>query len=493
MSVRSPWITETGIYHVSEPFKLESGQILPEIDIAYEVYGKMNKDKTNVILVCHALTGDAHAAGYYDDAKKPGWWDIIIGPHKALDTEQYCIICSNVLGGCVGTTGPASINPKTEREYAATFPVITIGDMVRAQHLLLCHLKVYQLCAVVGGSMGGMQALDWAIRYPEMVKKLIVLATTARSTPQQIAFNAIGRRAIQGDSNWNDGEYYGKERPDKGLSIARMIGHITYLSDHAMEEKFGRAVKNKEQEPYALNADFQVESYLDYQGNRFCERFDPNSYLYITKAVDLFDLTKHGSLVEGLAPIIARTLAIGISSDWLYPPSQVQEIVAAIRMSGTHAEYSEITSRYGHDAFLLEAGQLDYLISSFLAPKRVSDIMMHHVAFINERCTISEASQVMVQNTASHLPVLNESGTISGIVTSWDIAKAVAYNISNFDEIITRDVVTISPDESIQEAVFRMKKYDISGLVVSCDGKLLGIVTSDGVSEWMTLQKSSFS
>jgi homoserine O-acetyltransferase len=252
-----------------------------------------------------------------------------------------------------------------------------------------------------------------------------------------------------------------------------------------MEEKFGREVKNKEQEPYALNADFQVESYLDYQGNRFCERFDPNSYLYITKALDLFDLTKHGSLVEGLAPIIARTFAIGISSDWLYPPSQVQEIVAAIRMSGTEAEYSEITSRYGHDAFLLETGQLNYLISSFLAPKRVSDIMIQNVAFINECCTISEASQVMVQNTASHLPVLNENGTISGIVTSWDIAKAVAYNISNLDEIITRNVVTISPDESIQEAVFRMKKYDISALVVSCDGRLLGIVTSDGVSRCM--------
>jgi homoserine O-acetyltransferase len=485
MSARSPWITETSIYHVSEPFKLESGQILPEIDISYEIYGKMNKDKTNIILICHALTGDAHAAGYYDNARKPGWWDIVIGPHKALDTERYCIICSNVLGGCAGTTGPASINPKTGREYATTFPVITIGDMVRAQRRLLRHLQVHQLCAVVGGSMGGMQALDWAVRYPEMVKKLILLATTARSTPQQIAFNAIGRRAIQGDSNWNNGEYYGKARPDKGLSVARMIGHITYLSDRSMEEKFGREVKNKEQEPYALNADFQVESYLDYQGDRFCERFDPNSYLYITKALDLFDLTKNGSLVEGLASIIARTLAIGISSDWLYPPSQVQEIVAAIRMSGTEAEYSEITSRYGHDAFLLEGGQLDYLISSFLVPKRVADIMIHHVAFINECCTISEASQVMVQNTASHLPVLNEEGNISGIVTSWDIAKAVAYNISNLDEIITRNVITISPDDSVQEAVFRMKKHDISALVVSHNEKLLGIVTSEGVNECM--------
>ena len=482
MSVRSPWITETGTYHLSEPFKLESGQILPEIDIAYEIYGKMNKDKTNVIFVCHALTGDAHAAGYYDNARKPGWWDIIIGPHKALDTEKYCIICSNVLGGCAGSTGPASINPKTGREYATTFPVITIGDMVRAQRRLLRHLQVYQLCAVIGGSMGGMQALDWAIRYPETVKKLILLATTARSTPQQIAFNAIGRRAIQGDSNWNNGEYYGKARPDKGLSVARMIGHITYLSDHAMEEKFGREVKNKEQEPYALNADFQVESYLDYQGDRFCERFDPNSYLYITKALDLFDLTINGSLVEGLAPILADTFAIGISSDWLYPPSQVQEIVTAIRMGGSEAEYSEIISRYGHDAFLIEGSQLNYLISNFLAPKRVADIMMQHIAFINENCTIADASWVMVENTASHLPVLNKDGKISGIVTSWDIAKAVAYNITNLDEIITRNVITISPDASIQEAVLRMKKHDISALVVSCDGKLLGIVTSDGVS-----------
>ena len=485
MSVRSPWINKTAIYHLNEPFKLESGRILPELDISYETYGKMNKTRTNVILVCHALTGDAHAAGYYDGARKPGWWDIIIGPNKALDTERYCIICSNVIGGCAGTTGPASINPDTGREYAVSFPVITIGDMVRVQRLLLQHLKVHQLCAVIGGSMGGMQALDWAVRYPEMTTKLIILATTSRSSPQQIAFHAIGRRAIQGDSKWNGGNYYDQERPDRGLSVARMIGHITYLSDHAMEEKFGREVKNKEQEPYALNADFQVESYLDYQGNQFCERFDPNSYLYITKAVDLFDLTKNDSLVEGLTPIVARTLAIGISSDWLYPPHQVQEIVAALRMSGADAEYAEITSRYGHDAFLLEAGQLDYLISSFLEPKRVSDIMIQHVSSIGERDTISEASRVMVQNTASHLPVLNNNGKISGIVTSWDIAKAVAYNITNLEEIITRNVVMISPDDTIQEAALRMKKHDISALVVSRDGKLLGIVTSEGVSGCM--------
>lgn len=482
MSVRSSWITKTAIYHVDEPFKLESGRVLPELDISYEIYGKMNKNRTNIILACHALTGDAHLAGYYDGARKPGWWDIIVGPNKTLDTERYCIICSNVLGGCAGTTGPASINPETGREYATTFPVITIGDMVRAQRLLLLHLEVHQLCAVIGGSMGGMQALDWAVRYPEMTTKLILLATTARSTPQQIAFNAIGRRAIQGDSHWNEGEYYGKKRPNRGLSVARMIGHITYLSDRSMEEKFGREVKNKEQEPFTLNADFQVESYLDYQGNQFCERFDPNSYLYITKAVDLFDLTKNGSLAEGLAPITARTLAIGISSDWLYPPHQVQEIVAALRMSGTDAEYAEITSRYGHDAFLLEMGQLDYLISSFLCPKRVSDIMLQHVSSISEHCTISEASRVMVQNTASHLPVLNNNGKISGIVTSWDIAKAVAYNISTLDEIITRNVVMISPDDTIQEAALRMKKHDISALVVSRDGQLLGIVTSEGVS-----------
>jgi homoserine O-acetyltransferase len=482
MSTRSLWITETATYHVNEPFKLESGLILPEIDISYEIYGTINKNRTNVILICHALTGDAHAAGYYDGARKPGWWNIVIGPQKPFDTDRYCIICSNVLGGCAGTTGPPSINPDTGQEYAASFPVITIGDMVRAQRLLLHHLKVYQLCAVVGGSMGGMQALEWAVRYPDMVQKLIILATTARSTPQQIAFNAIGRRAIQGDACWNGGEYYGKNRPDKGLSVARMIGHITYLSDHGMEEKFGREVKNKEQAPYALNADFQIESYLDYQGNRFCERFDPNSYLYITKAIDLFDLTKNGSLAEGLAPITARTLAVGISSDWLYPPHQVKEIVASLRMKGTEAEYAEITSKYGHDAFLLESGQLEFLISNFLTPKRVSDIMMQGVTSISEHSTITEASQAMVRNTASHLPVLNNDGKISGIVTSWDIAKAVAYDISALSEIITHNVITISPDDSIQEAASRMKKYDISALVVSSEGKLLGIVTSEGVS-----------
>ena len=482
MSVRSSWITKAEIFHSDEPFKVESGRILPEIDISYEICGKMNKNRTNVILVCHALTGDAHLAGYHDGARKPGWWDILVGPTKTLDTDRYCIICSNVLGGCSGTTGPASINPETGQEYAATFPVITIGDMVRAQHLLLRHLKVYQLCAVIGGSMGGMQALDWAVRYPDMISKLILIATTARSTPQQIAFHAIGRRAIQGDSHWNGGEYYGKKRPDRGLSVARMIGHITYLSDPVMEEKFGREVKNKEQGPYALGADFQVESYLDYQGDQFCERFDPNSYLYITKAVDLFDLTKNGTLADGLAPVTAQTLAIGISSDWLYPPHQVQEIVEALRVKGNAAEYVEITSKFGHDAFFLEKGQLDYLISTFLCPKRVSDIMLQGVASIREDSTIVEASKVMVKNTASHLPVLNKSGKISGMVTSWDIAKAVAYSIEVLNEIITRDVIMISPDDSIQEAALRMKEHDISALVVSRDGQLLGIVTSEGVS-----------
>nr|WP_269851247.1 homoserine O-acetyltransferase [Methanosarcina horonobensis] len=332
-------------YKIPGPFELESGKILHGVRVEYEVYGKMNADKSNVILICHALTGDAHAAGFHQSDRKPGWWDIVIGPNKAFDTEKYCIICSNILGGCKGSTGPSSIDPETGKIYGITFPVITIKDMVNAQRKLVEHLGVKQLFAVAGGSMGGMQVLQWTVSYPEMVKKAIAIATTASTTPQQIAFGAIGRKAITDDPKWNGGDYYGKKIPSQGLALARMIGHITYLSDASMQKKFGRLQRDEDtacmtgsmgstagttgttgttlselspELSHEFAPNFQVESYLNYQGDNFTKRFDANSYLYITKAVDYFDLSKNGSLIEGFSGVTAKYLVISISSDWLY-------------------------------------------------------------------------------------------------------------------------------------------------------------------------------
>ncbi len=308
-------------YEIPGIFRLDSGKTLSRVSIEYEMYGKMNADKSNVILICHALTGDAHAAGLHAGDKKPGWWNIVIGPNKAFDTEKYCIICSNIIGGCKGSTGPSSINPETGKHYGISFPVITIADMVNAQKKLIEHLGVKQLFAVAGGSMGGMQVLQWTVSYPEMVKKAIAIATTASSTPQQIAFEAIGRKAITDDPKWNGGNYYGKEIPAQGLALARMIGHITYLSDASMQKKFGR--DQQDEASADLSPNFQVESYLNHQGDTFTKRFDANSYLYITKAVDFFDLSKNGSLIEGFSGVTAKYLVISITSDWLYPPYQV--------------------------------------------------------------------------------------------------------------------------------------------------------------------------
>ena len=279
---------ETKEFTINGTIELESGKTLDNVTVAYETYGDLNKDKTNAILVCHALTGDAHAAGWHRNASKPGWWDIIIGPGKALDTNKFFVICTNVLGGCKGTTGPSSINPETGKEYGMDFPVITIKDMVNVQEILVSNcFGIEKLTAVIGGSMGGMQVLQWMISYPDMVKKAIPIATTGRSTPQQIAFNAVARQAIFSDPKWNEGNYYEtNDIPKSGLGVARMMAHITYLSDLAMEEKFGRDLQDKSNLSYALEDEFQVESYLSHQGETFVQRFDANSYLYITKAVD---------------------------------------------------------------------------------------------------------------------------------------------------------------------------------------------------------------
>ena len=301
-----------------ESLPLDCGASLGPVEVAYETYGVLNAAKSNAILILHALSGDAHAAGISQETGKPGWWDNSIGHGKAFDTENYFVICSNVLGGCRGTTGPASLDPKTGSPYAMSFPGITIPDMVRLQKMLIDSLGIERLLAVTGGSMGGMQALEWAVAYPQSVVAAIPIATTARHSAQQIAFNEVGRQAIMSDPDWNGGDYYGKKPPARGLAVARMIGHITYMSDESMREKFGRRLQDKESYGFDFSIDFEVESYLRYRGAQFVDRFDANSYLYITKAMDYFDLANgRGSMAEALGQSSARFLVISFTSDWL--------------------------------------------------------------------------------------------------------------------------------------------------------------------------------
>ena len=350
------------------PLPLESGQTLGDVTVAYETYGTLNAKRSNAVLVTHAFSGDAHAAGISPETGKPGWWDNSIGPGKAFDTNKYFVICSNVLGGCRGTTGPGSINPATGRPYAMSFPVITIGDMVRLQKMLIDSLGIERLLAVSGGSMGGMQALEWAVAHPDRVVSAIPIACTTRHSAQQIAFNEVGRQAIMADPDWNGGDYYGKQPPARGLAVARMVGHITYMSDDSMREKFGRRLRGKESFGYDFEVDFEVESYLRYRGSQFVNRFDANSYLYITKAMDYFDLTNgQSTLAAAFEPARARFLAISFSSDWLYPSYQSQEIVRALRARNCDVAYIELQSNYGHDSFLVDVAEQTELIRGFLA------------------------------------------------------------------------------------------------------------------------------
>ncbi len=346
---------------------LETGERFGPVTIAYEAYGSLNDERSNAILILHALSGDAHAAGFhsYND-KKPGWWDEMIGPGKAFDTDKYFVICSNILGGCKGSTGPSSINPRTNKPFALSFPVISINDMVSCQKRLVEYLGIKKLLCVVGGSMGGMQVLAWVNKYPQFLASAIPIATCLRHNPQQIAFNEVGRQAIMADPNWKEGNYYSQDLPAKGLAVARMLGHITYMSDVSMAEKFGRQKKENGQ-PFKFNAaDFEVEGYLHYHGDNFVKRFDANSYLYITKAMDNFDATQGKSLTELFKGLKAKVLVIAFKSDWLYPAHQSQEIVKACKLSRVDATYCEIDSTYGHDAFLLETKEETHLITHFL-------------------------------------------------------------------------------------------------------------------------------
>jgi homoserine O-acetyltransferase len=366
-------LVEKKFFTFAEPpdtMLLESNARLGPITIAYETLGTLNGDKSNVILIEHALSGDSHVAGYYsEDDSKPGWWEIMVGPGKGIDTDKYFVICSNIIGSCMGSTGPASINPKTGEPYGFDFPVVTIGDMVRAQKALLDHLGINRILSVLGGSIGGMQVLEWAVRYPDMVVSAIPLATTTRHSALAIAFNEVARQAIMADPNWNKGRYYGGAKPNLGLALARMVGHVTYLSDEAMRRKFGRRLQNKSDFSFNFDADFQVESYLRYQGQKFVDRFDANSFLYITKAADYFDLRRQhgsGSEVEAFAKAGARFLVISFTSDWLYPTYQSRAMVKAMKKSNLDVSFCEIEAEWGHDAFLLHNERLSSLIKGFL-------------------------------------------------------------------------------------------------------------------------------
>ncbi len=363
-------VVTTQFFTCHEPpheLKLKSGERLGPITIAYETYGQLNADKSNAILVFHSLTSDAHAAGYHEGDKKPGWWNTMIGPGKAFDTDKYFVICANVLGGCKGSTGPASTNPKTGRPYGLSFPVITVEDMVVVQKQLIDHLGISTLLNVAGGSMGGLMALEWSIKYPESLRSCIAIATNTRHTAQQIALHEVARRAIMSDPDWENGDYYGKSIPARGMAVARMIGHITYMSEKSMDEKFGRKLMKKEKLGYDFSTDFEVESYLNYRGESFVQRFDANSYLYLSKALDYFDITaEKTSLTEAFAPAKCPFLVISFSSDWLYPPYQSKQMVKALKANDLDVSAILIDSSYGHDAFLIEVENQSKVVSHFL-------------------------------------------------------------------------------------------------------------------------------
>lgn len=351
---------------------LESGAELGPVTIAYETLGSLSPDRDNVVLIAHAFSGDSHVAGLYKndtEGIKPGWWDSVVGPGKGIDTDKYFVICSNILGSCMGSTGPSSPNPETQKPYGLDFPMVTIGDMVDAQKFLLDHLGINHLHTVIGGSVGGMQVLEWCVRYPEMVRSAIPIATTMRHSAMAIAFNEVARQAIMADPMWNSGAYYDTEPPDTGLAVARMVGHVTYLSDEAMRRKFGRRLQDKNDFSFDFDVDFEVESYLRYQGSKFVQRFDANSLLYITKAADYFDLTQkspRSPAERDFSKTDAKFLVISYSSDWLYPTYQSKELVQALKRSDKDVSFCEIEADAGHDAFLIPDPRLKSILRGFL-------------------------------------------------------------------------------------------------------------------------------
>jgi homoserine O-acetyltransferase len=357
---------ETRRFELPDGLALESGATLAPIDVAYETYGTLAPDRRNAVLLCHALSGDAHAAGLDADGR-PGWFDEFVGPGRAFDTDRLFVVCSNVLGGCKGTTGPSSLDPRTGRPYGLSFPVVTLGDMVAAQRRLVAHLGIDRLLAVAGGSMGGMQALRWSVDHPDAVAGCLAVAAAARQPPQAIAFHEIGRQAIYADPHWRSGDYYAGTAPDAGLAVARMVGHITYLSEEVMQARFGRKLRDRDGFGFDFTTDFEVESYLHHQGDAFTRRFDANSYLYITKAIDYFDLALGArSLAAALARARAAFLVLSFSSDWLYPTAHSRELLRALTLNGQDVSFCELDVPSGHDAFLLEHERMAPVIRGFL-------------------------------------------------------------------------------------------------------------------------------
>jgi len=375
MTIARPEPGEVGLveskdFVSNETFVFDSGQSLAGFTLRYETYGHLNTARDNVIVICHALSGDHHCAGINSlSDRKPGWWNNLVGPGKAVDTNRFFVICANCLGGCQGSTGPSSINPNTGRSFGIGFPFVTVRDMVRAQKRLHDFLGVQSVYAAIGGSMGGMQVLQWGIEFPSYVKRLLAMATTARESAQGIGFNEVGRQAIMQDPEWNKGDYPKNGGPRVGLAIARMMAHITYVSDASMDRKFGRKRKTSalENASYNFDVQFEVESYLRYQGESFINRFDANSYLYITRAIDHFDLAAaYGSLEHAFAKVEGETLVVGFTSDWLFPPEQNRAIALAMLRAGKRASYAELATDLGHDSFLLESEELYGLIRGFL-------------------------------------------------------------------------------------------------------------------------------
>lgn len=358
----------SNLFRLPAPLPLDSGQALAGVEIAYETYGELDADRSNAILVCHALTGDQYLASTHPVTGKPGWWERMVGPGKPIDTARHHVICANVIGSCMGSTGPASLAPDGQ-PYTMRFPVITIRDMVRGLVALLDGLGIERLHAVVGGSMGGMQALSLAANFPDRAGRVLAIATTARHSAQNIAFHEVGRQAIMADPAWHGGDYYGAgASPDAGLSVARMAAHITYLSEEGLTEKFGRRLQDREAKSFGFDADFQVESYLRYQGSGFVQRFDANSYLYITRAMDYFDIAEeHGGLLaDAFAGTQARFCLVSFDSDWLYPTAESRHVVHALNAAGAPVSFVELSAPFGHDSFLLDVPALDRVIRGFL-------------------------------------------------------------------------------------------------------------------------------
>ena len=354
----------------SEPLQLESGRTLSEYTLAYECYGALNAARSNAVLVCHALSGDHHVAGYRSMAdRKPGWWEAMVGPGKPIDTDRFFVVCSNFIGSCKGSTGPASINPATGQPYGLDFPIVTVRDWVQTQARLADLLGIERWAAVVGGSLGGMQVMQWAIDFPERLAHAVVIAAAPKLSAQNIAFNEVARQAIMTDPDFHGGQYYAHDtKPRRGLALARMIGHITYLSEDAMRQKFGRDLRNGEHLAFGFDVEFEVESYLRYQGRSFVERFDANSYLYITKALDYFDPAAlyEGNLAAALAPARAHFLVVSFTSDWRFSPARSREIVTALYANNLPVSYAEIEAHQGHDAFLMPIAQYVDVLGGYM-------------------------------------------------------------------------------------------------------------------------------